>query len=108
MSAGGLLGAVVASSCCIVPLLFVTLGIGGSWMSQLTALEPYKPFFVVVTWVFLGSAFWHVYIKPRQACEPDSFCAIPTSSRLTKTVLWSATVLVVLAMTVNYWAPLFY
>ena len=45
VAAGGLFGAMRAASCCIVPLLFVTLGIGGSWMSQLTALEPYQPIF---------------------------------------------------------------
>ncbi len=45
LAGAGLLGALLASSCCIVPLAFVTLGIGGAWMSNLTALEPYKPYF---------------------------------------------------------------
>lgn len=75
----------LAASCCIVPLLFVTLGIGGSWMSQLTALEQYQPNFVVVTLAVLRVAFWQVYFKPHQAaesgpestCEPGSFCAMP-------------------------------
>ncbi|WP_342634038.1 mercuric transporter MerT family protein [Mesorhizobium waimense] len=38
--AGGLLGALAASSCCIVPLVLFSLGIGGAWISNLTALAP--------------------------------------------------------------------
>ena len=108
LAVGGLLGAVLASSCCIAPLAFVMMGIGGSWMSQLTALEPYKPIFVMVTLLLLGLAFWHVYFKPQPTCEPGGLCAVPTTGRLTKSILWVATVLVALAMTVNYWAPFFY
>ena len=39
----GLAGAFLASACCIVPLVLVTLGISGAWIGNLTALEPYKP-----------------------------------------------------------------
>jgi|SaaInl7_100m_RNA_FD_contig_21_1465257_length_562_multi_9_in_0_out_0_1 mercuric ion transport protein len=108
LAAGGLFGALLASSCCIVPLVFVTLGIGGTWMGQLTAMEPYKPILVAVTVAFLGFSFWHVYFKPRAVCADGSFCAMPASNRVTQFVLWSATALVALAATVNYWAPLFY
>ena len=108
LAAGGLLGAVLASSCCIVLLLLVTLGIGGAWMGNLTALEPYKPYFVVATLVFLGLGYWQVYFKPKPVCESDSYCASPTSGRVTKVALWLATVLVLLAITINYWAPFFY
>ena len=40
LSAGAILGALAASSCCVLPLVFVSLGITGSWMVNLTALEP--------------------------------------------------------------------
>ena len=103
-----LLGAVVASSCCIVPLVLVMLGIGGAWMSNLTGLEPYKPYFVGATVVLLGLGYWHVYFRSRQACTPGSYCARPVSARITKTLLWLATIIVLLAATVSFWAPLFY
>ncbi|MEN2980511.1 mercuric transporter MerT family protein [Tistrella bauzanensis] len=105
---GGVLGAVLASSCCIVPLALVTVGVSGAWIGNLTALEPYKPYFATVTVVLIGLGFWHVYSKPKSACEDGTYCARPESSRLTKTALWLATVLVLLAITINYWAPLFY
>ena len=37
--AGGL-AAIGASLCCLAPLVLITLGISGAWMSSLTAMEP--------------------------------------------------------------------
>ena len=108
VAAGSVLGATLASSCCIVPLVLITLGASGAWIGNLTALEPYKPLFVGITMVLLGFGFWHVYRKPKVACEDGSYCATDTSSRVTKGALWIATALVLLAITINYWAPLFY
>ncbi len=105
---GSVIGAILASSCCIVPLLLVTLGVSGAWIGSLSALQPYKPWFAAVTLVFLGLGFWQVYWKEKRACEAGSYCANPASGRVVKIALWSATVLVVLALTINYWAPFFY
>jgi len=108
LAAGGVLGGVLASSCCIAPLVLVTLGVSGAWIGSLTALEPYKPYFLVVTAIFLAGGFWHVYFRPRKACAEGSYCARPASAKFTKSALWLGTVLAVLAATVNYWAPLLY
>ena len=105
---GCVIGAVLASSCCIVPLLLVTLGISGAWIGSLSALEPYKLWFVAVTTIFLGIGFWQVYWKAKQECEEGSYCASPKSDQVVKIALWSATLLVVLALTIAYWAPIFY
>lgn len=105
---GSVIGAVLASSCCIVPLLLVTLGVSGAWIGSLSALEPYKPWFAAVTMLFLGIGFWQVYWKPKQECEEGSYCANPKSDRVVKIALWSATLLVALASTIVYWAPIFY
>jgi len=105
---GSVIGAVLASSCCIVPLLLVTLGVSGAWIGSLSALEPYKPWFAAVTMLFLGVGFWQVYWKPKQDCEEGSYCASPKSDRVVKIALWSATLLVALALTIDYWAPIFY
>ena len=105
---GSVIGAVLASSCCIVPLVLVTLGVSGAWIGSLSALEPYKPWFAAVTMLFLGIGFWQVYWRPQQECEEDSYCASPKSDRVVRIALWSATLLVALALTINYWAPIFY
>jgi mercuric ion transport protein len=108
VAAGSVLGAILASSCCIVPLVLITLGASGAWIGNFTALEPYKPLFIGFTMILLGFGFWHVYLKPKKACEDGSYCATDTSSRITKGALWIATALVLLALTIDYWAPLFY
>lgn len=107
-AAGGVIGAVLASTCCIGPLALLALGVSGAWIGNLTALEPYKPYFAAIALVFIGLGFRQVYFRPKPACAYGSLCARPQSSRITKAALWSATVLVVLALTINWWAPLFY
>lgn len=104
----GLLGALLASACCIVPLALVTLGISGAWIGNLTALEPYKPVTSGIAIVFIGLGFWHVYFRAKPTCVEGSYCAQPQSSRITKTILWAATALVLLSLTLKWWAPLLY
>ncbi len=107
IAAGGLIGAVLASTCCIAPLLLITLGVSGAWIGNLTVLAPYQGYFIAATLAFLGTGFWHVYWKPKQACEDGSYCASPTSDQVIKITLWFATALVALALGVNFILPFF-
>lgn len=107
-ASGGVLGALLASTCCIVPLALISLGVSGAWIGSLTALEPYKPIFIGVAVVFLVAGFWRVYYRKSEPCGEGTLCARPESSLITKTALWVATVLVLLALTIDLWAPLFY
>ena len=108
MATGGVLGALLASSCCIVHLVLISLGVSGAWIGSLTALDPYKPVFIGIAVLFLAGGFWQVYFKKPEPCEDGTICARPESSRMTKAALWIATILVLLALTIDYWAPLFY
>jgi mercuric ion transport protein len=108
LAAVGFVGAVAASSCCIVPLLLVAFGISGAWIGNLAALEPFKPYIAGLTLAAIALGFWRVYFRRTPVCEADSYCARPAASVLTKSVLWLATVIVLLAITINWWAPLFY
>jgi len=107
LAAGGVLGAVLASSCCIGPLLLLSLGVSGAWIGNLTALAPYQPVFLAVTAGFLAAGFWHVYRKPKVACEEGSYCASPKSEAVLKVALWVATLLALSAVAVNTLAPRF-
>ena len=40
LATGGLIGAILASSCCIAPLAFVTLGISGAWIGSSASGRP--------------------------------------------------------------------
>ena len=105
-AAGSIVGAILASSCCIAPLVLVTLGVSGAWMGNLTAMAPYQTYFIAATLILLAAGYWFVYFKPRQACEEDSYCASPQSDRIVKLALWIATGLIALAMCVNFVLPL--
>ncbi len=108
LAAGGALGAFLASACCVGPLVLLTLGISGAWIGSLTALEPYKPIFAVIALGFIAAGFRQVYFRKPVVCEPGSYCARPSSARITKTALWVSLVLVLSALTIDWWAPLLY
>lgn len=105
LTAGGAIGAVLASSCCIAPLVLFLLGISGAWMSNLTVLEPYQPLFITITLGFLGGGFWMVYFKSKKQCAEDSYCSKPQSGKLLKSLLWGSTGLIVIAIAFPYIAP---
>ncbi|RTL68654.1 MAG: mercury transporter MerT [Hyphomicrobiales bacterium] len=105
IAAGGILGALAASSCCILPLVLFSLGISGAWISNFTMLAPYKPYFAAGTIALLGYGYYLVYVRPEQACA-DGSCARPLPNRLVKTSLWLASALVIVALAFDYVAPL--
>jgi mercuric ion transport protein len=74
------LAAIVGSLCCVAPLALLTLGISGAWISQLTALEPYRPIFIVATVIFMGLAFRQLYIVPARCAPGESFPSKPISN----------------------------
>ena len=107
ISIGGILGAIGAASCCLVPFTLFTLGIGGAWIGNLTALAPYQPIFAAVTLGFLVWGFYLVYRKPKVACAEGSYCAKPGAGRTAKIGLWTAAILVIVALGFPKLAPLF-
>ena len=69
-----------ASVCCVGPLVLLMLGIGGAWIGNLTAFEPYRPLFIGLTLLFLGLAVRRLYRVP-QSCAPGATCADPQALR---------------------------
>ena len=107
MAAGGLLGALAASSCCILPLTLFGLGVSGAWIGNFTRLAPYQPYFISATLGFLGYGYWLVYRSSARACADGEICARPLPNRIVKTSLILATILVVAALGLDFIAPLF-
>ena len=105
IAAGGMLGALAASACCILPLVFVTVGISGAWIGNLTALARYKPYFAAGALALVGYDYYLVYVRSKQACA-DGTCPRPLPGRTVKLSLWIATVLVVVALAFDYVVPL--
>ena len=107
MAAGGLLGALAASSCCILPLALFGLGVSGAWIGNFTRLAAYQPYFLAATLVFLSCGYWLVYRSSKRACADGEACARPLPNRLVKTGLILATILVAAAIGLDLIAPLF-
>ena len=92
-AAGGIIGALAASSCCILPLVLFSLGISGAWIGIFTQLAPYQPYFIAATLAFIATGFWLVYRGSKVACADRETCAHPLSNRLVKITLIAATVI---------------
>lgn len=101
-AAGGLIGALAASSCCILPVVLFSLGISGAWIGNFTQLAPYKPFFIAATIAFLSLGYGLVHRSSRLACADGEACARPLSNHFVKAVLIAATVLVIAAFSFDY------
>lgn len=106
LAAGGLLGALAASSCCVLPLVLFSVGVSGAWIGNLTALAPYQWVFVAITMGCLVTGFYLIYGKSQIACTDEQVCVRPLSGRLIKIVLWVATALVVSAIAFPFVVPL--
>ena len=107
LAAGGVLGALAASSCCIVPLALFGLGVSGAWIGNLTRLAPYQPYFIAATGTCLGGGYWLLYRSRKVACADGEVCARPVPNRVVKIGLILATVLVIGALAFDFLAPLF-
>ena len=102
---GGVIGALAASSCCILPVIFFSLGIGGAWIGNFTRLAPYQPYFIAATLAFIGAGYWLMYRSSKIACAAGETCARPLSNRPVKIALIAATVIVIAAWAFDYVAP---
>lgn len=103
----GGLAAILASTCCLGPLILITLGFSGAWIGNLTALEPYRPLFIGAALVALFLA-WRRIFRPPQACKPGEVCAIPQVGHAYRIIFWVVVVLALVALGFPYVLPFFY
>ncbi len=85
--AAGIVAALGASSCCVVPLVLVSVGVGGAWVAQLRALERFFPVFVLFAIGAFAFAFFRLYLKP-EVCAPGSDCVSPDVRRRRRIAFW--------------------
>ena len=104
--AGGL-AAILASACCLGPLVLLMLGFSGAWIGNLTVLEPYRPIFIGAALVALFFAGLRIF-RPAQACKPGEVCAVTQVRVAYKFIFWVVAALVVIALGFPYVLPLFY
>ena len=99
---GSLVAALAASACCLGPVLFTAVGAGAFGAASIR-LEPYRPWFLVLTAVLLGMAFVSTY-RPQHGeaqCSEGSCARHRIEPR--RLVLWAAVVFVGLLATFPYY-----
>jgi mercuric ion transport protein len=104
--AGGL-AALLASTCCLGPLVLITLGFSGAWISQLTVLQPYQPIFIgaaLVALFFAGQRIW----RPAAQCAPGEVCALPRVRRTYQLLFVGVCALLLMALVFPLMASRFY
>lgn len=104
--AGGM-AALLASTCCLGPLVLVGLGVSGAWIGNLSALEPYRPIFIASALLALFFA-WKRIFRPQAECKPGEVCAIPAVRSAYKMIFWMVAALIIVALTFPYLLPYFY
>jgi mercuric ion transport protein len=106
LAAGGV-AALLASACCLGPLLLVSLGFSGAWLGNFSVFEPFRPMFLSAGFVALFFAWRRIY-RPATACKPGEICAAPQVRSISKAIFWAVTALVGGSTVFPYVLPLFY
>ena len=85
--------AIVASLCCIGPVLFAVLGLGA--FGAASVFEAARPYLLALAVLLLAVGFyWSYFRKPKEACAPGEACATKTVSGAGRVGLWIASVAV--------------
>jgi mercuric ion transport protein len=100
------LGAVVASSCCVIPLGLAALGAGAGVLGGLETVAEWRvPFLAISALAIVGG--WGAWWWKRPApCSSGSDCASPQRSRVTLGLLLCASLIVALAANWGYIDPI--
>lgn len=100
------LASLLASTCCVLPLVLVLVGVTGAWMSTLVAMKPITPYAIALTVGALGWSGWLLF-KPARACDvEDGACA--TTRPAMRRVFVVCAVFIALLLSFPLFAPLFY
>lgn len=99
--AGSVVGSILASACCIGPVVFVLLGVSGA--AAALRFEPFRPYLLAVTYCLLAGGFYATY-RPAAECSPGTACQTPGTSRLAKVVLWVSALVVIAVSTFPWYA----
>lgn len=89
--ATGALAALGASTCCFLPLVLVSVGLGGAWIAQLSELERFYPLFAGIAIAAFAFAFYRLYLR-RAPTTPEAACASPPLRRRQRVVFWASLV----------------
>ena len=89
----------LASSCCLLPLVLVSVGLSGAWLGRLRVLQPYSPIFISIAITALVLAGRSLF-----SSRSTASCGVSSAAgrRFYKTAFWiiAAVTLTLLVMPV--------
>ena len=91
--AGSVFAAILASFCCILPIVFALTGL--TVVGASAAFAAWRPYLLTVTFGLLAVGFYYAYRPAKTQCAPGSACAMPATKRSGRVVLWLTTAAVV-------------
>lgn len=100
--AGSVIAAVLASFCCILPIVFALTGL--SIVGASAWFGAWRPYLLLATFGFLGAGFYYAYRPLKEQCEPGAICAVPRTRRGIRIVLWLTTVVVLALAAFPYYS----
>jgi mercuric ion transport protein len=103
---GAVLAAIGASACCVGPLLLLSLGVGGAWVSTLTSLEAVRPVFIVLTFIFIGLGYRKLYLIPNNCKEGDT-CELSDVQKNQKIIFWVVSAFILFLLAFPWYASYF-
>jgi mercuric ion transport protein len=105
--AGAALVALASVVCWAVPLMLVSIGITGAWMSTFTLLAPYKSLLIGASLACLAYAWYRIY-RAQEVNGGESACAAPSGNRPLRVIFWLVCALVLGAIVSPYLVPLLF
>lgn len=98
------LGAVVASSCCAIPLSLAALGASASVLGGLELVAAWRvPFLTLSTLAIIGG--WVAWLRTPSACASTAGCSSDSPSRATPIFLLAASMILIAAASWGYIDP---
>ena len=102
------IAALLASGCCLMPLVLVSAGLSGAWLSNLRVLQPYSPIFIGIAIAALVLAGRSLF-RSAAPCRVDAGAPRGGGRRSFHIVMfWAIAVLTLGLLVMPVVAPWFY
>jgi MerT mercuric transport protein len=101
-AAGSILAAIVASFCCILPIVFALTGF--SILGASALFDAWRPYLLGVTFGLLGLGFYFTYRPRKGQCAPGSACSMPKTNLGGRRMLWLAAAAAILLAAFPYYS----